>query len=251
MAQQLTALIVGGNGGIGYGFVQQLLSSGQFAQVFATYHRIEQAGPLLSLANEYSQLHCLPLDLTHESQIQGLVAQISGVSDHLDRVINTVGILQQGETLKPEKSLKHLSSVNLYRYFLTNSIGPILLLKHLLPLCKKSEKPILATLSAKVGSIGDNHLGGWYGYRASKAALNMLIRTAAIEYQRVCPQAIVVALHPGTTVSDLSKPFQGNVPPEKLFPVERTVCQLLSVIERLQLSDTGQFWNWDGGPLPW
>ncbi|MEI2422642.1 SDR family NAD(P)-dependent oxidoreductase, partial [Arthrospira platensis SPKY2] len=110
---------------------------------------------------------------------------------------------------------------------------------------------VFATISAKLGSIGDNHLGGWYGYRASKAALNMLMRTVAIEYSRKSPQTIVVMLHPGTTDTELSQPFQKNVTPEKLFSVNRTVQQLLDVINRLEISHSGQFLSWDGTNLPW
>jgi NAD(P)-dependent dehydrogenase (short-subunit alcohol dehydrogenase family) len=109
----------------------------------------------------------------------------------------------------------------------------------------------VATISAKVGSIGDNSSGGWYGYRASKAALNMFIKTTSIEYKRTCPQAIVVALHPGTTDTNLSLPFQRNVPPDKLFSVDRTVSQLLTVIDGLESSDSGEFFAWDGNKLPW
>jgi NAD(P)-dependent dehydrogenase (short-subunit alcohol dehydrogenase family) len=115
----------------------------------------------------------------------------------------------------------------------------------------QKEGSIFAGISAKVGSIGDNHLGGWYGYRASKAPLNMFMGTVAIEYSRRCPKTIVVTLHPGTTDTNLSKPFQKNVPPEKLFPVERTVNQLLAVLEELTIEDSGHFFSWDGTRLPW
>jgi NAD(P)-dependent dehydrogenase (short-subunit alcohol dehydrogenase family) len=127
----------------------------------------------------------------------------------------------------------------------------MLLFKQVQPLLKHADRSILATISAKVGSIGDNQLGGWYGYRASKTALNMFIRTTAIEYKRICPQAILVALHPGTTDTKLSLPFQRNVPPEKLFSVDRTVSQLLNVIDNLALTDSGEFFAWDGSRLPW
>jgi NAD(P)-dependent dehydrogenase (short-subunit alcohol dehydrogenase family) len=119
------------------------------------------------------------------------------------------------------------------------------------PFLKHRNRAIFATISAKVGSIGDNQLGGWYGYRASKTALNMFMRTVAIEYQRTCPSTIVVTLHPGTTDTQLSRPFQRNVAPEKLFSVDRTVTQLLQVIDNLQLSDSGEFFSWDGSRLPW
>ena len=132
-----------------------------------------------------------------------------------------------------------------------NSIGAVLLAKQVQPLLKHGDRAILATISAKVGSIGDNQLGGWYGYRASKAALNMLMKTTALEYKRTCPRAIVVNLHPGTTDTQLSQPFQRNVPPEKLFSVDRTVQQLLGVIAGLQESDSGEFFSWNGDRLPW
>jgi NAD(P)-dependent dehydrogenase (short-subunit alcohol dehydrogenase family) len=116
---------------------------------------------------------------------------------------------------------------------------------------KHDTRSILATISAKVGSIGDNQIGGWYGYRASKAALNMFIRTTAIEYKRTCPNVIMVALHPGTTDTRLSLPFQRNVPPEKLFSVDRTVSQLLTVMNNLTPIDSGEFFSWDGSRIVW
>jgi len=118
-------------------------------------------------------------------------------------------------------------------------------------LLKHSEISIFTTISAKVGSIEDNYLGGWYGYRASKSALNMFLKNIAIEYNRVSKKTIVVALHPGTTDTKLSKPFQGNVVPEKLFSVERCTSQLLSIINALNKDDHGKFFSWDGSILPW
>jgi len=153
--------------------------------------------------------------------------------------------------MQPEKSLRQVNSEQLLRYFQVNSIGAVLLAKHVQPLLKHRHRAIFATISAKVGSIGDNYLGGWYGYRASKASLNMLMHTVAIEYKRTCPRAIVVTLHPGTTDTQLSRPFQRNVPPEQLFAVDRTVQQLRTVIDRLQESDSGCFFSWDGSQLPW
>lgn len=165
-------------------------------------------------------------------------------------MINCVGLLHAGP-LQPEKSLRQINPEHLLQYFQVNSIGAILLAKHLLPLLSHSERSLFATISAKIGSIGDNHLGGWYGYRASKSALNMLIRTAAIEYGRKSPKTILVLLHPGTTDTRLSQPFQRNVSPEKLFPVGRTVSQLLAVLADLTIEDSGQFFSWDGSRLPW
>jgi NAD(P)-dependent dehydrogenase (short-subunit alcohol dehydrogenase family) len=258
-AQQtaMNALVIGGNGGIGLGFVRRCLAAAidgvpQFAQVVATYRDRSRAAPLLDLAAQDQRLQCVAVDVTEESQIQGAIATLGTTRLHL--VINTVGVLHgsyPGGTLQPEKSLQHIDPDRLLRSFMVNSIAPILWAKHLLPLLRHEQPSVFATLSAKVGSIGDNFLGGWYGYRASKAALNMLLRTAAIEYRRKQSRAIVVALHPGTTDTPLSEPFQRNVPPNQLFSCDRTVQQLMQVIARLESSDSGQFWNWDGSILPW
>ena len=153
--------------------------------------------------------------------------------------------------MQPEKSLRHIQSKNLVTYFQVNTIGAVLWAKYLLPLLRKSERAVFAAVSAKVGSIGDNGLGGWYGYRASKSALNMLLKNVAIEWRRVAPKVIVTLLHPGTTDTDLSKPFQKNVPEGKLFPPEKTVNLLRAVIAKLTPEDTGEFFSWNGDRLPW
>jgi NAD(P)-dependent dehydrogenase (short-subunit alcohol dehydrogenase family) len=247
----VNVLIVGANRGIGLGFVKKLLQDERIAKVYATSRQLKSASDLIALTGEHSErLICLEMDITDELQIVEAVKKIQTQFDKLHLVINSVGLLHE-DTLQPEKSLRQINSENLLRYFQINSIGAVLLAKHLLPLFRHQERSIFATLSAKLGSIGDNKLGGWYGYRASKAALNMLMRTAAIEYKRSCPKALIVTLHPGTTDTRLSRPFQGNVPTEKLFTVERTVTQLLTVIEQLHESDSGQFFSWDGSRLPW
>jgi NAD(P)-dependent dehydrogenase (short-subunit alcohol dehydrogenase family) len=243
-----TALIVGGGGGMGLGFVRQLLAQPEIDRVYATYRRVDSAAELLEIVDP--RLCCLPMDITDEAQIAAVVQQIQTETAAIHYVINCVGVLHEGE-MQPEKSLRHINSEQLLRYFQVNTIGALLLFKQVQPLIKHSDRSILATISAKVGSIGDNQIGGWYGYRASKAALNMSIRTTAIEYRRTCPHAILVALHPGTTDTQLSLPFQRNVPPEKLFSVDRTVSQLLTVIAGLEVSDSGEFFSWDGSRLPW
>ncbi len=245
------ALIVGASQGIGLGFVRQLLAAGQVPRIYATYRCWETATGLQALARQYPErLCCLGMDLTDEAQIAAGCDRIQADVGKLHWVINCVGILHAG-TLQPEKSLRQVQIEPLQRYFLVNSIGPLLLAKHLLPLFSHGEPSLLATISAKVGSIGDNYLGGWYGYRASKAALNMFMRTAAIEYRRKNPHSIVVVLHPGTTDTRLSQPFQRNVPATQLFSVERTVDQLLNVMANLDENDSGQFLSWDGSHLPW
>lgn len=249
------SLVLGASQGIGFGFVKRFLSEGHF--VHATYRDRSSAAPLLELADHNPNLRLHVLDITEESQIESVLGTIAQdlaasaeSSAELSHVINCIGILHQGD-LQPEKSLRQINSENLLTYFQVNSIASILLAKHLTPLIKTSSRTVFATLSAKVGSITDNQLGGWYGYRASKTALNMFMRTIALEYRRTCKTTIVAVLHPGTTDTQLSQPFQRNVPPEKLFSIDRTVDQLVTVMNSLTINDSGEFFSWDGTRLPW
>ncbi|MEL6928989.1 MAG: SDR family NAD(P)-dependent oxidoreductase [Cyanobacteria bacterium J06600_6] len=245
------ALIIGASQGIGLGFVQSLLRENNIQQIFATYRQDDTAAELLKLETEFGdRLQCLQVDVTQETQIATAVKQIQTSVPQLHLVIYCVGVLHEGE-LTPEKSLRQINSENLIYSFQVNSVGAVLFAKHLMPLFKKTEKSVFASISAKVGSIGDNRLGGWYGYRASKAALNMFLKTTAIEYSRRCPKTIVVALHPGTTDTRLSQPFQKNIPTGKLFPVSKTVGLLSQVISNLEPKDSGEFFAWDGTQLPW
>lgn len=249
--QNAHALIVGASQGIGLGFVRHLLEDARFQRVYATYRDAGNATALLALQEDVGdRLQCLPLDITDEAQIMATLERIGAATPRLHLVLYCVGLLHDGP-FQPEKSLRQLSSEQLLRYFQVNSIGAALLAKHSLSLLKHDQPNVLAAISAKVGSIGDNRLGGWYGYRASKAALNMLMKTAAIEYSRKSPQTMIALLHPGTTDTRLSQPFQQGVPPDQLFPVSRTVAQLMGIIDGLQPGDSGTFFSWDGSPLPW
>jgi NAD(P)-dependent dehydrogenase (short-subunit alcohol dehydrogenase family) len=247
---KMNALVVGATQGIGLAFVRQLLKEDRIVHLFATYRREQTAADLFALAAEQPRLHCVAMDLSEEAQIAAGVDKIVAIAPSLHLVINCVGLLHNSQQ-QPEKALRQLNTDNLLNYFLINSVGPALLAKHLLPALKHAEPSIFATISAKVGSIGDNRLGGWYGYRASKAALNMLLKTAAIEYGRRSPNTIVVMLHPGTTDTQLSKPFQSGVPAEKLFSPARTASQLLTVLSERTPQDSGAFFAWDGTQLPW
>ncbi len=248
--QNGTALVVGASQGIGLGFVNHLLADGRITRVYGTYRQPETAQALLTLETHTDGLTCLPVDVTDEGTLAAAVEKIQLEGSRLDLVIYCVGLLHDGD-FQPEKSLRQLDADRLLQSFQVNAIGAGLLAKHLLPLLQHGQPNVLAAISAKIGSIGDNRLGGWYGYRASKAALNMLMKTASIEYSRKSPHTIIALLHPGTTDTRLSKPFQRRVPPEKLFPVERTVSQLMAVIEGLEGTDSGEFFNWDGNRLPW
>lgn len=162
-------------------------------------------------------------------------------------IVVATGMLS-GPTGGPEKRLADLNATHLAASFATNTIGPALALAHFAPQLAKGERSLLAVLSAKVGSIGDNRLGGWYSYRASKAALNMLLKTAAIEVARTHPQAVLAALHPGTVDSALSAPFRGA---QIGRPPTAAAQELLAVLDGLQPQDSGGFWAYDGQQLPW
>lgn len=229
------AVVIGATGGIGAALLAQLQADTRFAHVIGLSR---STSPALDLLTEPSL-----------AQAVAHVAQTASANQlELRLVINATGILH-GAGHQPEKSWSQLDPVQMAQVFAINAIGPALLMKHFLPLLPRQGKAVFATLSAKVGSIGDNRLGGWYTYRASKAALNQLVHTAAIELARRCPAAVCVALHPGTVHSALSAPFAKTgldvrTPPE-------SAQRLLAVLDGLQASDSGGFFNHDGSALPW
>lgn len=185
------------------------------------------------------------LDLQDEASVAAAAAALAGEGP-FQLIVNAAGLLH-GPDLMPEKKLGDLQLASLQAVFAVNTFGPALLLHHFSPLLDR-HCGRLAMLSAKVGSIGDNRLGGWYAYRASKAALNMLIRTASIELRRSHPGAIVAALHPGTVTSPLSAPFRGG---ELGRPAATAAAELLDVIDRLTAPDSGGFFSYSGEALPW
>jgi len=165
-------------------------------------------------------------------------------------VICAAGLLHDGD-LQPEKRLRQVNRSALRQSFELNAFGPILLARVLEPAFPRDLPVHFASLSARVGSIGDNQLGGWYAYRAAKAAQNQLLRTLAVEWRRRLPQACVTALHPGTTATALSEPFRSSVPPAGLFSAERAARQLLEVLATRSAAQSGSFVAWDGQPIPW
>ena len=182
----------------------------------------------------------------------------SSIADAVERmrenpptlVIVATGVLTLGDGSGPEKSLKQIEPEVMARTLMLNTVGPALVAKHMLPLFPRDRRSVFAALSARVGSISDNRLGGWHSYRASKAALNMLIRNYAIELGRTHEQATVVGLHPGTVDTRLSEPFQGNVPDGQLFTPERSANHLLDVISALTPTDSGKCFDWKGEEIP-
>lgn len=234
----MTAVVFGSSGGIGSALVRKLLVSGQFAPVFA----ISRSGLAIDGAENRRA------DFTNEASLRAVAEEI-GRAAPLRLCIIASGLLSDAR-LQPEKSYRALDLESLRRVFEANTFGPALIAKHMLPLMPKAEQSVFAALSARVGSISGNRLGGWHAYRASKAALNMLICNLAIEQARRAPGNICVALHPGTVDTDLSKPFQSNVPGEKLFSPEQSAGYLLDVINRLTPEDSGKCLDWAGKDVP-
>ncbi len=234
------ALVVGG-GGIGAALVDALERRAPGLERLVT-SRQPQGAPALPARR-------LQLDLASEVSLAQLAESLAD-GPALRLVINTAGLLQ-GDGISPEKRLSQVSRQALETSFRVNAFGPLLLAQALEPLLPRQEPCHFASLSARVGSIGDNRLGGWYAYRAAKAAQNQLLRTLALEWRRRLPQACVSLLHPGTTATALSQPFRANVPSQQLFSPARAAEHLLDVLEGLTPEQSGGFWAWDGQPIPW
>ncbi|MDF2177779.1 SDR family NAD(P)-dependent oxidoreductase [Aliiglaciecola sp. CAU 1673] len=196
------------------------------------------------------QVRSWQLQQQDDQAIGALCQQLAKEGRRYDLVLCCSGILH-GEQLKPERRLEDIQSSSLQQYFHVNSVLPALWLKHLLPLVKGNTAATCVFFSARVGSINDNRLGGWYGYRASKAALNMLIKTAQVEYARRAPNVRLVSYHPGTVDTPLSKPFQSNVPADKLFSSEQAAGYLLSVLGALPDKGAPFYLDWQGQTIPW
>ena len=233
-------VVVGANGGIGSACVDALLDDPRVARVSAL-----SRGPV---ARRHERLRAAAIDFADESSIEA-AARECAAEGGVDLVIVTTGILHRDPDISPEKRLADIDGDTMAEVFRINTIGPALLAKHFLPLLRRDAKSAFAAISARVGSIGDNRLGGWSSYRASKAALNMLLRTFSVEQARTNASCVVVALHPGTTDTQLSKPFQRNVPEDKLFTPAFVAERLLAVLDGLTSDDSGGFFAWDGSPI--
>ena len=248
-----TYLIIGGTGGIGQAMIEQILSSASKqddaqVKVFATYHR---SVPEIEADN----LHWLQMDVSNEDSIEQAAIDIKQHTTHLDWVINCVGLLHT-ETAQPEKALRQVSTDFFLQNMQINALASLLIAKHIKPLLAKAErsndKPaIFATISARVGSIGDNQVGGWYSYRMSKAALNMGMKNLSIEWGRALKDVCVVVMQPGTVNTQLSAPFQANVADGHLFSPEYSAECLLEVLAGMSATQSGSFVDWAGESIPW
>ncbi len=238
----LNAVVIGASGGIGGALADELDRSQAVSRVF----RLSRSSPGPAAASS-SWMH---LDLEDENTIADAAAGVANAAGAIHLVIVATGILHDGDRLQPEKTWRTIRGSAMETAFRLNTIGPALLAKYFLPLLAKDRKAVFAAISARVGSIEDNQLGGWYAYRASKAALNMLIKTLSIELARVKPDALCVGLHPGTVDTALSTPFQGGVPQDKLFSPRKSARHLLAVLDQLTPDASGRQYAWDGERIP-
>ncbi|MGP5211594.1 SDR family oxidoreductase [Psychrobacter alimentarius] len=244
-----TYLIIGGTGGIGRAMVEQLIDSEKHStRVFATYHRHV---PDFDADN----LYWIPMNICDEQSIQQAADVIKQQTAHIDWVVNCAGLLHT-DAQQPEKALRQIETAFFLQNMQVNALASLLIAKHFKPFLanaqRNTDKPaVFATISARVGSISDNQLGGWYSYRMSKAALNMGMKNLSIEWARSLKDVCVVVMQPGTVNTQLSAPFQGNVADGHLFSPAYSAECLLEVLNGMTAAQSGSFVDWAGESIPW
>lgn len=236
-----SAIVFGASGAIGYALAERLVHEGRYDAVYAGVRDPSSRVP--------PGTRRVLFDLMDEGSIAAACAVPSAAPALV--LVATGTLHDPARGIMPEKALRDLDPARLAHLFAINSIGPALIAKHSLPRLPRDRRGVFAALSARVGSIGDNRLGGWHGYRASKAALNMLLRNLSIELARTHPLAVVAALHPGTVESALSAPFLRRASPRKVQTADQAATRLLTVLDQLRPADSGGLFAWDGAPIPW
>ena len=229
-------IVLGANGTIGRTFINQLLKINEIERIYA-FSRSK-------ISFESKRIHSYAINYENEKELKN-AAIIASKNSSIDLVLVANGILHD-QSIFPEKKVGDLSIDKFQKLFLINTILPAIFAKHFLPILNKKTISVFAVMSARVGSISDNRLGGWYSYRASKAALNMIIKNLSIEFERTHKKSIIVGLHPGTVDSPLSKPFQKNIPQTKLFSPDFSIKKLLKIIKEISPNDSGKIFAWDG-----
>lgn len=263
------ALIQGANRGLGLGFCRFILNKYSDSIVLATCRdpSAPKSTGLVDLQQEFGgkngRLKIRQLDAANSQQVAEFGESLKGVIDRLDLLINCAGMLHPSG--KGETSLRDVSFEGLATTMATNAIGPLIIAKSVAPLLqkgnaafshqrlqsKKDFRGVIVNMSARVGSIGDNGLGGWYSYRMSKTALNMATKNLSIELGRGSKKVACMSMHPGTVDTDLSRPYHKNVPEGKLFSVEYSIKSMMEVVENLKIDDSGKYMAWDGSVIPY
>ena len=235
MTIKRNVVVVGASGAIGKAFVDYYSKDESVENVFAFSRK--------KISYENIKIKCFDLDIENQTSIEDAAQNIKDYP--IDTIIVATGILHS-ENFGPEKSIREINYSTMAKVMAVNTIGPALIGRYFIPLLRKDAKSVLAFLSARVGSISDNKLGGWYSYRASKTALNQLIKNFSIELKRTNPKAVVLGLQPGTVDSNLSEPFKKNVTKDKLFSPEHSRELLSGVIEKVTIEDSGNLIAYDG-----
>lgn len=252
LPDHFNALIVGANRGIGLGLVRELTRDKRVGQIFCGCRAPEEADALHALAEDDCRIRLLRVNVCDEFVLDMARGELERFGGALHLVVVTAGVLHDPNGMKPERRIADITPETAMHSLQVNGLGPMLVLKHVEHLLRAAAGPAyFASISARVGSIGDNRIGGWYAYRAAKAAQNQFVHTAAIELARSQPDLCCVTLHPGTVDTELSKPFQRRVPEGQLFDVDRASAQLLDVLGALGPADSGGFFAWDGQLVPW
>ncbi|XP_034408032.1 C-factor [Cyclopterus lumpus] len=259
------ALIQGASRGLGLQFCRHILKNSPAAFLVATCRSPEDAAELRGLAGGQrpGRVTVLRLDVSREEDVRAAADRVRESFGRLDLLVNSSAMLHPSG--RGETSLRDVSAQGVMSTLMTNAVGPLIVAKYFAPLLQKGgggfgcqppeeekrHSGIIVNITAKVGSIGDNALGGWYSYRMSKAALNMATRNLSIELSRSRPKVLCVSLHPGTVDTDLSRPYHRNVPRARLFGAELSVQHLMSIVDSLDGEQTGKAFSWDGTELPW
>lgn len=240
--------LVGGSGGIGAALLSLLSDRPDVESIHSTYFRSPAAGSIGSLGQFGSNVDVVwsQVDVANEHSVEQWMAKVG----QIDWLINCAGFLHDS-TSTPEKSISQFDPAYFEKNMHANCLPNLILAKYAGQALKTSDKGLFASVTAKVGSIEDNRLGGWYSYRASKAAANMVLKSLSIEWQRTAPQLRVLVLHPGTTDTKLSAPFQARVAPGKLFTTEQTASYLLTQLDQAHEFPSGRFVAYDGEEIPW
>ena len=236
------ALVIGSNGGLGRAISKFL---------FEQFHKISNVftcsrEPSYQLGENVNHFY---INIEDESSVVSAAQKLAGIIDSLDIVVVATGILQDLPRIVPEKNMNGLNLEQLSKVFQVNTFGPAILIKHFSPLLSRKSKSVFALLSARVGSISDNKIGGWYSYRSSKAGLNMIVKTAAIVIKRKNPSAVCFSIHPGTVETNLSAPFKNNKFSKNSFSPEQSAEKIVNVINDISPSKTGSFVSYDGSEI--